>query len=145
MKYQTRSYTCGPAAAVNALRLYGLQVPEAHVAKLGGTTSEGTDERMLMRALRKLGCKPSAVSLTSTVRKRVQAGIPVIIHLDEELHWVAIIGCLGPNLIAFDSWKSKSNVEENGVRVITPEELGGKVFGICVNRPQGTENETTGP
>lgn len=138
MKYQTRSYTCGPAAAVNALRLYGLRLPEAQIAKLAGTTNEGTDERMLMRALRKLGCSPSAVSLTSTVRKRVAAGIPVIIHLDEEAHWVAVIGCLGPNLIAFDSWRSKDNVEENGVRVITPEELGGKVFGICVKKPLDT-------
>lgn len=143
MKYQTRSYTCGPAAAVNALRLYGLAVPEAHVAKLAGTTSEGTDDRQLMRALRKLGCSPSAVGLISTVRKRVMAGIPVIIHLDEEAHWVAVIGCLGENLIAFDSWKSKSNIEENGVRVLTPQELGGRVFGICVNRPIETFPEAT--
>jgi ABC-type bacteriocin/lantibiotic exporter with double-glycine peptidase domain len=135
VKYQTRPYTCGPAAVVNALRLFGLHVPEAHVAKLAGTTVTGTDDRQLMRALRKLGCGPTAVSLTSTVRKRVQAGIPVIIHLDEELHWVVIIGCLGDNLIAFDSYKGKSNIEENGVRVITPEELGGKVFGICVKKP----------
>jgi ABC-type bacteriocin/lantibiotic exporter with double-glycine peptidase domain len=143
MKYQTRSYTCGPAAAVNALRLYGLQVPEAHVAKLAGTTPEGTDERQLMRALRKLGCSPTAVWRTSTVRKRVLAGTPVIIHLDEELHWVAIIGCLGDSLIAFDSWKSKSNIEENGVRVITPEELGGNVFGICVKKPPDSIPEAT--
>ena len=143
MKYQTRSYTCGPAAAVNALRLYGLQVPELQLAKLAGTTSEGTDEKGLMRALRKLGAAPTAVWLTSTVRRRVQAGIPVIIHLDEELHWVVVIGLLGDSLIAFDSWKSKSNVEENGVRVIPPEELGGKVFGICVNRPISTLPEAT--
>lgn len=135
MKYQTRSYTCGPAAAVNALRLYGLQVPEAHVAKLAKTTSDGTDEKGLMRALRKLGAAPTAVWLTSTVRRRVQAGIPVIIHLDEELHWVVVIGCLGENLIAFDSQRSVSNQEENGVRVITPAELGGTVLGICVKKP----------
>lgn len=135
MKFQTRTYTCGPAAAVNALRLYGVQVPEAHVAKLAGTTSDGTDERGLMRALRKLGCRPSAVCLTSTVRKRIASGVPVIIHLDKELHWVVAIGCLGQNLIAFDSHRGKHNQEENGVRVIAPQELGGKVFGICVNRP----------
>lgn len=138
MKYQTRSYTCGPAAAVNALRLYGLQVPEAHVAKLAKTTSDGTDEKGLMRALRKLGAAPTAVWLTSTVRRRVQAGIPVIIHLDEELHWVVVIGCLGDSLIAFDSQRTLSNQEQNGVRVIPPDELGGKVFGICVNRPIAT-------
>lgn len=136
MKYQTRSYTCGPAAAVNALRLYGLQVAEAHVAKLAKTTSDGTDEKGLMRALRKLGAAPTAVGRTSTVRKRVRAGIPVIIHLDNELHWVVAIGLLGDSLIAFDSQRTISNQEENGVRVITPKELGGKVFGICVNRPE---------
>ena len=134
MKFQTKSFTCGPAAAVNALRLYGIIVPELHVAKLAGTTSEGTDERGLMRGLRKLGCRPSTTSLTSTVRKRVLAGTPVIIHLDEELHWVVVIGVLGTNLIAFDSDRSKGNQEENGVRVISSEELGSKVFGICVNK-----------
>ena len=143
MKFQTRSYTCGPAAAVNALRLYGLHVPEAHLAKLAGTTSEGTDERQLMRALRKLGCSPTAVWRTSTVRKRVQAGTPVIIHLDAELHWVVVIGCLGDNLIAFDSQRTISNQEENGVRVITPEELGGTVFGICVKKPIDTFPEAS--
>lgn len=135
MRYQTRSYTCGPAAVVNALRLYGLHVPELQVARLAGTTSEGTDDRQLISALRQLGCRPSAVGLTSTVRKKVMSGTAVIIHLDQELHWVVIIGCLGDSLIAFDSWKSKDNLEENGVRVLRPEELGSKVFGICVNRP----------
>ena len=135
MKYQTRSYTCGPAAAVNALRLYGVAIPEAQVAKLAGTTSDGTDDRGLMKALRKLGCKPSAVKLTSKIAKRVMSGVPVILHLDNELHWVVIIGCLGRDFVVFDSVRNIKNQEENGVRVLTPEAIGGRCFGICVNRP----------
>lgn len=133
MKYQTRSYTCGPAAVVNALRLYGVEVAELHVSKLAGTTpEEGTDDRRMMKALRSLGCKPSVVALTSTIRKRLARGVPVIIHIDEEEHWVTLLGTLGESFIAFDSWKSKDNLRENGVRVITP---GKHCFAICVNKP----------
>jgi ABC-type bacteriocin/lantibiotic exporter with double-glycine peptidase domain len=110
-------------------------VSESEVATLAGTTSEGTDEYQLMRALRKLRCRTSVVKRISTIRKKVLSGTPVIIHLDEELHWVVVIGCLGTSLIVFDSQKSKGNRAENGVRVLTPLELGAHVFGICVNRP----------
>lgn len=137
MRYQTKPFTCGPAAIVNALRVYGKKIPEARVAKFAGTTNNGTDDRGVVRALRKLGCNPSVVSLTLTVRKRVAAGIPVIIHLDKELHWVVVIGCLGQSLIAFDSDLSKNNKKEHGVRIITPEELGKKVYGVCVRSPKG--------
>ena len=135
MKYQTRSYTCGPAAVVNALRLYGLQVPELRVSTLAHTTSDGTDERGLMRALRALGCKPRAVKLTAKIRNSILAGIPLILHLDSELHWVVICGCLGQNFVVFDSSRNQQNQEENGVRILTPEQIGGRCFGILVNRP----------
>lgn len=132
MRYQTRPFTCGPAAIANALRIYGRKVPEAQIAKLAGTTANGTDDRGIIKALRQLECKPTVVGLTSTVRKRVLAGLPVIIHLDEELHWVVVIGCLGRNFIAFDSDPSHHNKKEHGVRIISPEELGKKVYGVCV-------------
>lgn len=63
------------------------------------------------------------------------SGVPVIIHLDEEEHWVVAMGCLGDSLIAFDSHRNALNQEENGVRVLTPQDLGKKLFGICVKRP----------
>ncbi len=134
MRYQTRSYTCGPASIVNALMLFGRVVPEAVVASLAGTTNAGTSEHGLIKALRKLEYNPAVIKSVRGVRNRVLDGTPVIVHLDEELHWVVIIGCLGKNFIAFDSDPSIYNKQENGVRVIYPSELGTKVFGVSVNR-----------
>lgn len=120
---------------VNALRLYGLQIPELRVATLAKTTSDGTDERGLMKALRLLGCKPKAVKLTGKIHNSINQGMPIILHLDTEGHWVVICGCLGPNFVIFDSSKNQQNQEENGVRILTPEQVGGRCFGIIVHRP----------
>jgi ABC-type bacteriocin/lantibiotic exporter with double-glycine peptidase domain len=135
MKFQTKSFTCGPAAVVNALRLFDLYIPEAFVAKLAKTSSYGTSEMGLLRALKILKCKPFFINKVSTVHAKVNSGIPVVIHLDEEQHWVVVIGILGNNLIVFDSDRSKWNKQENGIRVIPVVDLKLKIFGICVNKP----------
>jgi ABC-type bacteriocin/lantibiotic exporter with double-glycine peptidase domain len=134
MKYQTRSYTCGPAAIVNALRLFGVEVAEAHVSKLANTTVDGTNVRRMKKALRALGCvNPSTVKTITKMASMVKNGIPVIYHIDEELHWVVVCGCLGESFIAFDSQRSVSNTAENGVRILRPESIGYSCFGIAVD------------
>lgn len=136
MKYQTRSYTCGPAAVVNALRLFGVEVPEAQVAKAAGTTSEdGTGVRGLKRALKGLGCAAAPVRTWRKLMRLVRSGTPVILHLDDELHWVLVLGCLGDRLIIFDSQRSKSNTAENGVRVLDGSGLKGACYGISLVVP----------
>lgn len=135
MKYQSRTYTCGPAAVANALRVYGCKFTEAQIAIAAGTTRDGTDDKGLLRALRLFRCKPKVINRLTSVRKYVRAGTPVIIHLDEELHWVVVIGCIGKNLIAFDSDTARHNKLNNGIRVITPATLGPGVYGVTVNPP----------
>lgn len=147
MKLQRTPYSCGPVSIVNALRARGKKVSERVVrAHTGTTKKDGTTEHGIKNALERLGCTPqdfraSKTAAFNVLRSYVVDGCPVILSVEEGRHWVTAIGVVGKRVLIFDSWKSKSNLAENGVWVMDekqlmkwwlPEEGLEKYYGIIV-------------
>ena len=97
---------CGQHALVHALGCLGINISigEAHrrtgVSRLRAMF-EGTDEHAIMKGIRRSGCKPlpHLVHGESKARKIItrylRQGIPVIILIDEEEHWMVLSGMKG--------------------------------------------------
>jgi len=120
MKYQQKEYWCGPASIQNALALLGKRVPaQSAVARLCGTTSEGTDEFQMMRGLRELGLSYHEFWLTKPVRIH---GVSLVC-VDSWSHWVAamspgMLSCWN-HMLMIDPARTKRNQQRNGVHVIS--------------------------
>jgi ABC-type bacteriocin/lantibiotic exporter with double-glycine peptidase domain len=130
MRFQRTTFTCGPAAIVNALRSLGVRVSERRVRAHSATTEEhGTNAHGLRSALERLGFNgvellgekegPAWQQLTDALL----SGFPTILLVDRWQHWITAIGSIGDNVIVFDSKRTKKNREENGVHVISRKEL----------------------
>ena len=125
MRYQTPGTPrCGPAALGNALRALGRSAPrEGTLARLCGTTSEGTGEEGIRDAARALGLAVRVLAPTSRMHAwaalcyALSEGAPVIVHLPGPDHWVVVCGRLGSRVVVIDSSNSVDNTRENGVRV----------------------------
>lgn len=124
-----RSWSCGPAALVNAARAIGVRVAEGRLRKLAGTTVDGTDDVQLIAAAR-------AINLTATphhsadkaaawafIRANVLDGRPCLICIDQWTHWVSIIGIVGDRVILSDSSNTKKNTSENGIYSLSRTDL----------------------
>ena len=128
MRFQTKSYSCGSAAIVNALRCFGRRIAERHVWPLADTTDDGTDEEGIVNALASLGYSTSLIQ-TSTKKEAVwelnQATslFPVIISAERERHWVTIIGKVCDRYIVVDPARTLRSKRENGVFMMNKREL----------------------
>ncbi len=152
MRYQQLPYSCGAAAARNALKCFGMNVPERIIRVRAGTTKTlGTQELGIIKALRTFGRDPHFF----VEKKRSQAletllgyvnvsGFPVIICVQNMQHWVVVVGALNVaspavRFIIVDSTRTKKNKRENGVSIVTKDDLmelwsskEKKFFGIVV-------------
>ena len=147
MLFQKPSY-CGPYAIVNVCLALGHdhtgQIDE--IASYAGTTRAlGTNEHGMITALRQLGyvatqlAAPTHENLWSYVTTAVSFGDGVILCVDGEDHWVAVIGmCGGPEgrIVVFDSDKSAQNLAVGGVQIYDEDQfrskLGGSAYAIRV-------------
>lgn len=134
MKFQKDSYSCGVFAVMNAAKCLGIDLKRRSITKYSKTTKEnGTNEKGILRALSNNGMvgeeftfKEEQVDEAFEVLDNVLVGAslnPVILSVDNDNHWCTLIGKLGYKYILFDSDRSKYNKEENGVHVLTKEEL----------------------
>ena len=105
---QTTDFTCGPAAAVTALRKLGLPAEEGQIAILSCTSSqEGTPEDMLADGLNR---QYAAQGLSATCRafKSVaelkQAGLTLAVIKYGFMvdHWVAVLNVTDSEVIVGD-------------------------------------------
>lgn len=124
MRYQSKN-GCGAAAVVNALRALGTRITDRKARKLAGTNGDGTNQEGIITAIR-------AMNYTATEYKNNERnsswrwlqgslvhGNSVILCVDGWQHWAAVIGCLGSRVILVDSTRTKANMDENGVHVLS--------------------------
>jgi ABC-type bacteriocin/lantibiotic exporter with double-glycine peptidase domain len=128
MRFQTRSYSCGAAAVVNALRCFGKRIAERHIWPLADTTDDGTDEEGILKALSSLGYSTSEVK--SVTKKeavwelnQALALFPVILSVQQEKHWVTVIGMICDRYIIVDPARTERSKAENGVIMMSRREL----------------------
>lgn len=134
MRFQKDSYSCGVYAVMNAAKCLGIDLKRRDITKFSKTTKEkGTSEKGILKALAGNGMLGEEFSFNSYEREmafeildNVLVGPcvnPVILCVDNDDHWCTLIGKLGNKYILFDSDRSKYNKEENGIHVITVDEL----------------------
>lgn len=150
MKYQIRSYSCGSATIVNALKLLNTDIPETEVIKLANTNKEeGTPEPDMLRAIKKLGFAVGTHEDKSWqkswrwLQDSIKKGQPVILAVDNWGHYVNVLANFSTQkVILFDPAGSiKPQVKkENGIFVLSKKELKERwlnneenlYFGLCI-------------
>jgi hypothetical protein len=124
--YQKREGWCGPAALQEALRVLGVRVGQAKLAKvIGACPEEGSDEHDILQALTKLGCQFSEFSTNRRNDARDWLTnwaytTPLLLCVDDWDHWVLVAGGCGPRLFLFDSADSPWNKAQNGPWPLLP-------------------------
>ena len=145
MKIQSDSFSCGIFAVLNAARALNISLSRRDVSKHSNTTQKGTNQKGILSAL-KNNCMSGKVINTSATDAVEQMNMalaeskPVILCVDNENHWITIIGRLGRKYIVFDSEKTKQNRAEHGVHLVERKSLmkrwinKGKYYGIIVSK-----------
>jgi ABC-type bacteriocin/lantibiotic exporter with double-glycine peptidase domain len=129
VKRQSKSYWCGVASIANALEVLGIRRSQREIARLCDVSPEaGCNETELKRALLANGVQvdewkaikdheadddASEDWLWSHIANRG----PAILCVDDDDHWVTVIGTCGFNYIVFDPSRNQ------GIEVHTPESL----------------------
>lgn len=129
MLIQHDNWRCGPHAIVNACLALGHDHSLDEVTRLARTTRQrGTDERGVLTALAAmeytaLPMTARGPELWSHVRAAIDSGHAVILCVDSEDHWVAVIGKIGQRIVVFDSERTIANTETSGVHVCDEQEF----------------------
>lgn len=90
---QKETWSCGPAAIVNAVTVLGLIIEEEVVQKFADA-EKGMNERRMIEALESLGLEPiEYTSLHADLAWRaLQKNLPAILCVDKDQHWIAVTG-----------------------------------------------------
>lgn len=155
MRFQETEYSCGAAAVLNAARCFGKRIPERIARSIAETTPDGTDDSGIIKALNILGLEGTAFeypffdNAMEEVRDNLNyfQGNPTIICIQNLQHWVVVVGGTDSydRYIVVDSARTKKNMKENGVQVLSEKELrklwqtrksGCGFFGITIRRPK---------
>jgi ABC-type bacteriocin/lantibiotic exporter with double-glycine peptidase domain len=124
MKLQKEPYDCGVYAILNGARALGRSIPVSKIRKHADTDASGTNEHGIMNALEKLGFTHEEFRLPKVPAfAQLFSGYPVILNVEDENHWVTLIGTMGKRVVIFDSWMAKWNAQENGVYVLSKQQL----------------------
>ena len=106
---QRNNWSCGPAALRYCLLVHGIDKNVAQLARLAGSTRSGTDERKLIRAARRLGCKlanhqrRSPVTARRLIETKLKLGVPLILCVEKWQHWIAVLHKSKKGFLVFDS------------------------------------------
>lgn len=127
--HQEKPWSCGPASLVNVCDALGIDVSEKRVRELCDADKDGTDEHQLLEAAEELDLRVKIIhtgdadASWNQLVKNAIAGRPSVICTQNWDHWVAIIGVVGDKVILQDSANTEDNVEQNGVHVLTKDQL----------------------
>lgn len=134
MKLQRDSYSCGVYSVMNAAKCFGINLKRRDITKYSNTNREkGTNEDGILNALDGNGLhgecfifrKDEHIEAYELIDE-VLAGPgvnPIILAVDDDNHWVTLIGKLGSKYILYDSDNGKNNRDENGVQLLTYNDL----------------------
>src|SRR4029077_10892853 len=129
MKYLELNSSCGSAAVVNALRVFGCKVSEARVRSAAGTDWTGTGPSGIVAALRKFGLTAQEFTDSNPgkawlwLHGAIGQGRAVIVAVDASEHWVKVIGRSGERVVVFDNPGTKRNMYECGVHVLNRRQM----------------------
>lgn len=130
MRFQETCYSCGAAGIVNALKFYGINVPERVTRPRSRTTeASGTSEDNVMVGLRSFGLSCSSLSNNGfadaydSLLDSLLSGRPVLLCVDKLQHWILAMGLCGRRVVAFDPTRTVKNKAEHGVTVMTRRQL----------------------
>jgi len=128
MSYQSNPAWCGPAALQNALKIHGVRVGQGKLAKLLGTSDDGTDEHDLIGALDRLGCQWHELNTRNKNEARrwlikFAPVAPLLLCVDSWDHWITVAGCCGPRLWLLDSSNEPWNTCGLGRWPLTPKTI----------------------
>lgn len=133
MKLQERGYSCGPAALRAALYVLGHNLTEAALRRRAGTTTDGTDEKGIIRAVTYYGHSHREHNSESMKRSwawlknNISRGKPVLICSDDWSHWIAVVGKLGSRLLVFDPDSSSGRRKKySGLEIYNEQDLGSR-------------------
>jgi ABC-type bacteriocin/lantibiotic exporter with double-glycine peptidase domain len=153
MRYQTKDKPwCGPAAIVNAARVHGDKVSERKAKALCGTTDDGTNEDGMIAGIKGLGygahpyCSPTKQEALNWLTGAIANGQSVVITVENDGHWVAIVAKVGNKFILVDSQNTKKNISENGIWVLSPRKMikewksqESGFYGIAISKKRTTQ------
>ncbi len=97
--------------------------------KLADTTPEGTGEQGVKQALRHYGLSVSEAGFDKAslgwewLHGSLMHGRCVILCLDNWGHWSVALATLGDRVVVIDPIRTKSNLSENGVHVLSHQRL----------------------
>ena len=109
MKAQGKAWTCGIAAAANALECLGIKRTQGQIAALCHVTPpDGTSEEEIKRAVLACGCGVDewefALEALSKdwLRQHLYRRGPAILAVEDFEHWITVIGVCGESYTCFD-------------------------------------------
>ncbi len=119
MKIQNNDWACGAYAIYNAMSLLGYRVSIQSLIKACGTDKNGTNEIGIAKGLRSLKVKPKFhyFKTQSEFYRSLRKGnfeVPAICCVDNNQHWVVLLGGLYDRFIVLDSSPTKENRKRNG-------------------------------
>jgi ABC-type bacteriocin/lantibiotic exporter with double-glycine peptidase domain len=140
MRLQSTSFTCGPVAVVNAIAaLDDTEFAEEVVRELAGTTAtHGTNPRQIRQAIKKLGYTTEKFDAPShlawrLLRGYLAEGIPVIMSVDKDSHWITAVGLIGERVLLADSADGETVVSRDAWSVLRRwANRKGVCFGLAV-------------
>ena len=109
MRYQSRKSSCGPAALANALESIGVVRTEDELGTLSKQSTEGTSSINLRKAVEAMGievlnvCEQREEVAGWLLESQIRSGHPGVIVVDNDEHWVSVVGILGETYIVADS------------------------------------------
>ena len=109
MRYQSRKSSCGPAALANALEAIGVVRSEDELGVLSKQDVNGTSSVNLRKAAEATGVETVLVNEQRDevaewcINSHINAGHSGLLVVDNDEHWVAIIGRLNGTYIVADS------------------------------------------
>lgn len=130
MERQERGYSCGPAAIRAALYMLGRKVTEAKIRKVAGTTTGGSDEKDMVRAIHYYGHKVTVIDCHSKkeawakIKYQISKGRPIILCVNGWNHWITVIGTFGKKIILFDPYKEPGKQKSySGLKAMNEKEI----------------------
>lgn len=139
MRYQSKKFTCGPAAICNAMLVYGEYYQEDDLTKECKTTPlQGTSEAGVIAGIkftgRQVEVHKGRDSLTSVmwVDTSIRLGTPVILCVDKWGHWVTVIGAVGDKYLVADSANDRLILPYTSLELVDRWNYDSRYYGIAV-------------
>jgi ABC-type bacteriocin/lantibiotic exporter with double-glycine peptidase domain len=143
VRAQRKGYWCGIASIANALEVLGIRRTQREIAKLCDVNeAAGTDETEMKRALLANGVgvdewhRDDAFASESWVLRHIVYRGPTILCVDNDEHWVTVIGVCAGQFTVFDPSRN-TGIEIHSAESLTERWVNsdGIYYGIGVSKP----------